>query len=229
MPKFPTDHVAGQPIMPRVYSAALDGLAESQDLHQAIARKCPIGHRLGIDICDVERVKGIINGGTGHDRVTKFSTRILTSIELQLQEVPEIRKAEHLAGRWAAKEAIIKAMSSKADVLSRRKTFMQDIIILPTAILEAVDIVDFQKGTFNAKPGTSLAEARTRKGPLRAFVRCGPGEASNDWREVVVSISHDGKHAVAVAFIEGALPGEAREPAAKVESPDSVPPSPRLP
>lgn len=175
-----------------------------QSLKQCIDAVCPTGHRLGIDICDVERVGNLIDTSYNKHLYRRFSSRVLTLIEIRLQKPEKIRRAEHLAGRWAAKEAIIKAMRGKADEESGRKTFMQDIVILPAHILEAVEISDPYRGTFTEKPGKSLQRAQGIKGPVRAFVRCGSDEGTDKWSEVIVSISHDGNNAIAVAFVEGA-------------------------
>ena len=145
----------------------------------------------------------------------RFSSRVLTSIELQLQKrATEVSRhdrnkkiAEFLAGRWAAKEAIIKAVRAHHDLETGRKTFMHDIVILPAAVLKVVDIFNVDKAVYTVKAVEGrmemevIREAQEKKGPLRAFVRTGPGEKSEKWLEVAVSISHDGGNAIAVAFV----------------------------
>jgi holo-[acyl-carrier protein] synthase len=59
---------------------------------------------IGIDIADLERIRKILA------RQDRFPDRILTSKELKsYQQLPEKRRAEFLAGRFAAKEAFSKA------------------------------------------------------------------------------------------------------------------------
>lgn len=180
-----------------------------QSFQRCIDAMCPTGHRLGIDICDIDRVQKIIDTTHNKHSYRRFSSRVLTLIEIRLQNIQKadgIKRAEHLAGRWAAKEAIIKAMRGKADDETGRKTFMQDIVILPAHILEAVEISDPYRGTFTEKPGRSLKQAQESSGPIRAFVRYGSEESTDEWMEVLVSISHDGNNAIAVAFVDGASP-----------------------
>jgi holo-[acyl-carrier protein] synthase len=61
---------------------------------------------LGTDIVDIARVD---SAATQHGR--RFAKRVLSSRELEaFDEFPEKRKIEFLAGRFAAKEAIAKAI-----------------------------------------------------------------------------------------------------------------------
>ncbi|CAM3621513.1 holo-ACP synthase [Cytobacillus oceanisediminis] len=62
---------------------------------------------IGIDIAELERIRKIIA------RQERFSERILTSKEMAVyNNLPEKRRAEYLAGRFAAKEAFSKAVGT---------------------------------------------------------------------------------------------------------------------
>jgi holo-[acyl-carrier protein] synthase len=73
---------------------------------------------IGTDIIKVSRVQ------------EKLASKILTKEEISLYEAfnSESRKQEFLAGRFAAKEAVIKALTSPDQIIT-----LQDIIILPNA------------------------------------------------------------------------------------------------
>ena len=191
---------------PPSHSQTSDPNTSNESFLQAVAAVCPAPYRLGIDICKIDRVNRIINRDKASYR--KFSSRVLTLIELRLHDEEKCATAEFLAGRWAAKEAVIKAMRAKTDVDSGRKTYMHDIVILPAAILEAVNILDVDNGVFTMKPAHNLAAAQLKKGPVRAFVRSGLDERSNSWQEVIISISHDGGNALGAAFVKCDTPRE---------------------
>ena len=61
---------------------------------------------LGIDVCPVERIKGILER---HGSV--FTDRVFTATEREHAGDGVVR-AERLAARWAAKEAAIKALGA---------------------------------------------------------------------------------------------------------------------
>lgn len=62
---------------------------------------------IGIDIIELSRIGELIS------RQTKFADRILTPTEKQrFEDLPERRKVEFLAGRFAAKEAFAKAVGT---------------------------------------------------------------------------------------------------------------------
>lgn len=60
---------------------------------------------IGTDIVSLERIKEV-------KRREAFAAKVLSSDELELYEsfIADIRKIEFLAGRWAVKEAIYKAV-----------------------------------------------------------------------------------------------------------------------
>ncbi|GAE28893.1 holo-ACP synthase [Alkalihalobacillus hemicellulosilyticus] len=62
---------------------------------------------IGIDIVEIERIEQIVN------RKSKFATKILTEKEHELyQTLKDKRQLEFLAGRFAAKEAFVKAVGT---------------------------------------------------------------------------------------------------------------------
>ncbi len=63
------------------------------------------GH--GIDLMDVERIRAMVN-----DHGERFLTRIFTDNERQYAAQSARREAEHLAARFAAKEAALKALGT---------------------------------------------------------------------------------------------------------------------
>ncbi|AOZ92353.1 holo-ACP synthase [Paenibacillus crassostreae] len=60
---------------------------------------------IGHDVLEIKRVDDILNGRTGQ----AFMRRVLTSQEFQLAQGRGLKKVEFTAGRFAAKEAIVKA------------------------------------------------------------------------------------------------------------------------
>lgn len=78
---------------------------------------------IGHDVLEIERITEVMNRGLGK----KFSQRVLTEQEAQLAEQRSGRLAEFVAGRFAAKEAIVKALGCGiGNVVG-----FQDIEILP--------------------------------------------------------------------------------------------------
>lgn len=71
--------------------------------------------RTGIDIIEIERVKQSIEETDG-----KFCERVYTEKEIEFCESKKIQKYQHYAARFAAKEAVFKAISellqSKFDI-----------------------------------------------------------------------------------------------------------------
>jgi len=62
--------------------------------------------RTGIDIIEIERVKQSIEETEG-----KFCDRIYTQKEIEYCESKKVQKYQHYAARFAAKEAVLKAIS----------------------------------------------------------------------------------------------------------------------
>ena len=202
-----------EPKFPRADLNVKDVISDS--FQEAVDAGCPVECAMGVDVCDISRIERMRVNLQDPQAYVKFSSRILTSIELQLQKRAtednrhdrNKKRAEFLAGRWAAKEAIIKAVRAHHDLETGRKTFMHDIVILPAAVLKVVDIFNVDKAVYSVKAVEGrrgvemIREAQEEKGPLRAFVRTGSDEKSEKWLEVAVSISHDGGNAIAVAFV----------------------------
>ena len=71
--------------------------------------------KTGIDIIEIERVKQSIEETDG-----KFCDRVYTEKEIEYCESKKIQKYQHYAARFAAKEAVLKAISqlleSKFDI-----------------------------------------------------------------------------------------------------------------
>lgn len=71
--------------------------------------------KTGIDIIEIERVKQSIEETDG-----KFCERVYTEKEMEYCESKKIQKYQHYAARFAAKEAVLKAISqlleSKFDI-----------------------------------------------------------------------------------------------------------------
>lgn len=62
---------------------------------------------IGVDIVETERIREIMK------RKPRFADRILTDTEQRdFRRLPESRKTEYLAGRFAAKEAFAKALGT---------------------------------------------------------------------------------------------------------------------
>ena len=66
--------------------------------------------RTGIDIIEIERIKQSIEETDG-----KFCDRVFTEKEIEYCESKNIQKYQHYAARFAAKEAVFKAISSMLD------------------------------------------------------------------------------------------------------------------
>ena len=71
--------------------------------------------RTGVDIIEIERVKNSIEETEG-----KFCERVFTQKEIEYCESKKVQKYQHYAARFAAKEAVLKAISqlleSKFDI-----------------------------------------------------------------------------------------------------------------
>lgn len=65
----------------------------------------------GTDIIEIDRIKDSIESSIGK----KFIERVYTECEMQYCESKKNVKYQHYAGRFAAKEAIFKAISKKID------------------------------------------------------------------------------------------------------------------
>jgi len=82
--------------------------------------------RTGIDIIEIERVKKSIEETDG-----KFCDRVYTENEIEYCESKNMQKYQHYAARFAAKEAVFKALSPLLD--SKYDIGWKDIEILNDA------------------------------------------------------------------------------------------------
>ncbi|ULL19145.1 holo-[acyl-carrier-protein] synthase [Paenibacillus sp. H1-7] len=78
---------------------------------------------IGTDLLEIARVKGILEGAAGE----RFLQRVLTPAERELAEKRRGRLAEYTAGRFAAKEAVSKALGCGIG----KQLSLQDIEIIP--------------------------------------------------------------------------------------------------
>lgn len=78
---------------------------------------------IGHDVLEIERISKVMKRGLG----TKFIRRVLTEQEYQLAERRGGNMAEFVAGRFAAKEAVVKALGCGIGHV----VGFQDIEILP--------------------------------------------------------------------------------------------------
>lgn len=191
----------------------------------AITGTSTLPYAIGTDLCYIPRVQRILGEQLlktkSETRAPKFWFRVLTPVETSFGGWKYMRtvqrRTEFLAGRWAAKEAVMKAWESAYP--HRVKLFMHDIFILSSeqcksialagstagapAVVEEVPIV---VGKVPVVEERVVADVNTKdqesskktSGPPRAFVRVANGKP---WKEVNVSISHDGDFASAVALV----------------------------
>ena len=66
---------------------------------------------IGVDIVSIERMENILNSQKG----TRFKQRIFTGSEITYCQNRGRNASQHFAGRFAAKEAVKKAILSKGD------------------------------------------------------------------------------------------------------------------
>ncbi|WP_172196811.1 holo-ACP synthase [Saccharibacillus qingshengii] len=91
---------------------------------------------IGHDILEIARVERLLDGAQG----ARFLQRILTPAELEIAERRGPKRAEFVSGRFAAKEAIVKALGCGIG----QKVGFEDIEIVPDAL---------------GKPGVRLSDA----------------------------------------------------------------------
>lgn len=66
--------------------------------------------RTGVDIIEIDRIKQSIEETDG-----KFCERVYTQKEIEYCESKKVQKYQHYAARFAAKEAVLKAISQLLD------------------------------------------------------------------------------------------------------------------
>ncbi|OBT43202.1 hypothetical protein VE00_06425 [Pseudogymnoascus sp. WSF 3629] len=180
----------------------------------ALLHPSPPPYTIGTDICHIPRIllllrRQLAEQGYVPPSMPRFWTRVLTPLEARYSGWKSgggvEGSARFLAGRWAAKEAVIKAFSA-AYPGGGREVFMHDIVILnakvQSALLEArkaaVRIDARERGAQQEEMQGGEGEGEVKGGAPRAFVKVPGGEG---WVEVSVSISHDGEYATATALV----------------------------
>jgi holo-[acyl-carrier protein] synthase len=129
---------------------------------------------IGLDVVELERVEKILGQPIG----ARFAQKVLTPAELERwNKLPARRGLEFLAGRFAAKEAVVKALGCGIGAAAG----FRDIEILPDA---------------DGRPRCHVSESTWR--------RLGREGASHI---VHVAITHERKLAAATAVIENARDG----------------------
>jgi holo-[acyl-carrier protein] synthase len=83
-------------------------------------------HGVGHDVLEIPRVERILRGRTGQ----AFMKRVLTLQEYELAQNRGLKMAEFTAGRFAAKEAIVKAFGCGIGAIIQ----FRDIEILPDVL-----------------------------------------------------------------------------------------------
>lgn len=183
------------------------------DLLNAIFKPpTPLPYTVGTDICHIPRVLLILERQLADPEYIKgsmprFWTRVLHPIEARYSGWKTGVVAHHakfIAGRWAAKEAVIKAISAAYPALG--KIFMHDIVVLNSNVQSviaearkaAARIAD-REGGVELPQGEEFSPKVPKGGAPRAFVRV--PRRGMGWVEVSVSISHDGEYATATALV----------------------------
>lgn len=116
-----------------------------------------------------------------------FTPRELRDARRRADESGSLR-AEHLAGRWAAKEAVIKAWSAAHNALAGGA-------VPPVMAAEAVDWCDIELVTDRwGRPSIRLS------GAVAEAVEASLGPGAAEGVRWPVSVSHDGDYAVAVVL-----------------------------
>ncbi|RAU92354.1 holo-ACP synthase [Paenibacillus sp. YN15] len=78
---------------------------------------------IGMDLVEIDRVQSIMEGPSGE----RFVSRVLTAGEQRLVSERKSRAAEFVAGRFAAKEAVVKALGTGISAT----VGLQDVEVLP--------------------------------------------------------------------------------------------------
>jgi holo-[acyl-carrier protein] synthase len=91
---------------------------------------------VGMDLLEIGRMKKILSGKAAE----RFLERILTSAERELAHTRKGRLSEFIAGRFAAKEAVVKALGCGIG----KSLGFQDIEILPDPLGKPVCVISPQ-------------------------------------------------------------------------------------
>ncbi|SDE63081.1 holo-[acyl-carrier protein] synthase [Paenibacillus sp. UNCCL117] len=130
---------------------------------------------VGTDLLEIARIMSILEQGTGR----RFLERVLTPAERCLADRRQKRLAEFVAGRFAAKEAVVKALGCGLGKL----VSLQDIEVLPDSL---------------GKPVCRISEAAWQRLGMR------PAELGKGQGGIILhlSISHSETMAMAYAVAE---------------------------
>ncbi|KAK3678391.1 hypothetical protein LTR78_001688 [Recurvomyces mirabilis] len=209
----------------------------------------PLG--IGTDIVDTRRIRGILLKGQsqpGHANLYRFLRGFLSWREQAIfwqvfHQGPEVvyddlpMAVRYLSGRWAAKEAAIKAVG-------HRRLSFRHVQILPSlppprsGPLYAL-ILDKPASAYNRtvqkdgsdseeSPDDSLSPNETPSGRNRSILTTDPipGELQNDdvdGQIAKISISHDGEYATAVCLaVEEPREGDVGAPGPHVDEQDVI-------
>lgn len=179
-------------------------------------RRYPLDFRIGTDICHIPRIKSLIQAdqvSIHKHKLYKFLLKIFTPPEFEIY-YHEKRflngldiNARYIAGRWAAKEAIIKA--------ERRDIRMSNIVIKqrsgsgPQAYIlrepmkyglnwyKDEELVSLVRKTHDGFLG-NLEDLKISTETIQLLRNLSKNETA---KEVDVSISHDGDYATAMACV----------------------------
>ncbi|OBT72332.1 hypothetical protein VF21_09460 [Pseudogymnoascus sp. 05NY08] len=186
----------------------------SPSLLSALLNPSPPPYTIGTDICHIPRIllllqRQLAELGYVEGEMPRFWTRVLTPLEARYSGWNSgggvEGRARFIAGRWAVKEAVIKAVA--AAYPGGGKVFMHDIVILNAKVQSALLEAHKAAARIEAREGGGAAreemlggegEGEVKGGAPRAFVKVPGGEG---WVEVSVSISHDGEYATATALV----------------------------
>jgi holo-[acyl-carrier protein] synthase len=178
-------------------------------------RSFPIPVNIGTDICRISRIASLIsaskepNATVDKKRLGTFVNRIFCPEEADFffnrKQTSQLSIAQSLAGRWAAKEAIIKA--------ARRKLYMKEIFTYQK-VDGSMSAFILDTG-FRFPPKQSIGDPRDgRTGLISTYVALRSENKFNAYRwllqtlkgvEARVTISHDGDYAIAVAMVPDGL------------------------
>lgn len=183
-------------------------------LLEAMYKPMTLPYTVGTDICNLDRITKILERQIGelkHPKrdMPRLWSRVLTPLEARYNGWRDGKELKHSAtfigGRWAAKEAIMKAFMAAYPALD--KVFMHNIVILGPKVQMAIAGAQEAASRISSREDRSSRQ-RNRDGESqfyvlseapRAFVRVPTHEVG--WVEVSLSISHDGGYATATALV----------------------------
>ena len=181
-------------------------------------RPFPLPFNIGTDICKISRIASIISASkeeiptVDRRKLAVFTNRIFLPEEKDLfsqRKLTSLKSfSQSLAGRWAAKEAIIKA--------AQKKIYMKDIFTYQKKDGSTTAFI-LDQG-FNFPPKQIISELREgRTGLISTYVTTRSEAKFNAFLwlqrtlegvEVRVTISHDDDYAIAVAMVPHGLSRE---------------------